>query len=86
MPVSQSHNVADSSDVVDWNVLVKEVAHRVDEDLPRASPLQRLLKLLGHESQVEALLERVSNTFAVGDGHSAGLRGLASAIVNVYCA
>jgi hypothetical protein len=60
VPVSTSHNVADARDVLEWNVLVKEVAHRVDKDLPRASPVQRLLELLGHDSQVEALLERVS--------------------------
>jgi histone H3/H4 len=60
VPVGPSHDVANARDVVGWNVLVKEVAHRVDEDLPRASPVQRLLKLLWHESQVEALLEGVS--------------------------
>jgi hypothetical protein len=48
MPVSSSHDVSNTTDVVGWNVFVKEVAHRVDEDLPRASPVQRLLKLLGH--------------------------------------
>ena len=60
VPVSPSHDVANARDVVGWNVLVKEVAHRVDEDLPRASPVQRLLELFGNESEVEALLERVS--------------------------
>jgi hypothetical protein len=58
MPVSSSHDLSNATDVVGWNVFVKEVAHRVDEDLPRTSPTQRLLKLLGHESEVEALLEK----------------------------
>lgn len=59
MPVSSSHDLSNATDAVGWNVFVKEVAHRVDEDLPRASPVQRLLKLLGHQSQVEPLLEGV---------------------------
>ena len=59
MPVSSLHDLSNATDVVGWNVFVKEVAHRVDEDLPRASPVQGLLKPFGHESQVEALLERV---------------------------
>lgn len=32
VPVSPSHNLADARDVVGGNVLVKEVAHRVDKD------------------------------------------------------
>lgn len=60
MPVSSPHHLSDAPDVVGWNAFVKEVAHRIDEDLARASPVQRLLKLLGHQSQVKALLERVS--------------------------
>jgi hypothetical protein len=59
VPVGPSHNIADTCDVVGWHVLVKEVTHRVDEDLPRPSPVQRLLQLFGHESQVEALFKRV---------------------------
>ena len=34
VPVSTSHDIADAPDVVGWNVFVKEVAHRVDENLP----------------------------------------------------
>src|SRR3970040_2177022 len=60
VPVSSSHDLSNAPDVVGWNVFVKEVAHRIDEDFPRASPVQRLLKLLGHKSQIEALLEWVS--------------------------
>jgi hypothetical protein len=43
VPASPSHNVADARDVVGWNVLVKEVAHRVDKDLPWPLAAQRLL-------------------------------------------
>src|SRR5688500_13706031 len=60
MPVSSSHDLSNATDVVGWNVFMKEVAHRVDEDLARASPVERLLKLFGHQPQVEALLEGVS--------------------------
>lgn len=60
MPVSLSHDLSNATDVVGWNAIVKEVAHRVDENLPRATPVQWLLKLFGHQSEVEALLEGVS--------------------------
>src|SRR5689334_12309190 len=60
MPMSSSHDLSNATDVVGWNVFVKEVAHRVDEDLARASPVQRLLELLGHQSQVEPMLEGMS--------------------------
>ena len=60
VPVSPSHNVTDTRDVVGGNVPVKEVAHRVDEDLPCASPMQRLLELFRNESEIEALLEGVT--------------------------
>ena len=39
MPVGSSHDVANARDVVGWNVFVKEVAHRVHENLPWSSPL-----------------------------------------------
>ena len=43
-------------DVVVGNGLVEKVAHRVDEDHPRPLPAQRLLKPLGPEPEIEALL------------------------------
>jgi hypothetical protein len=60
VPVSTSHDVADALDVVEWNVLVKKVAHRVDENLPWASPMQWLIEFFWNESKIEALLERVA--------------------------
>lgn len=57
VPVGPSHGVANASDLVGWNVLVKEVAHRVDEDLPRAPPVQRLIELFRNQSEIGALLE-----------------------------
>jgi len=60
VPVGPSHDIANACDVVGWNILVKEVAHRVDEDFPWASPMQRLIELFGNESEIEALLEWVA--------------------------
>ena len=60
MPVSSSHDLANAPDVVGWNVFVKEIAHRVDEDLPRAPPMKRLIEFFGNEPEVETLFERVS--------------------------
>jgi hypothetical protein len=62
MPVSLSHDLSNATAVVGWNVIVKEVAHRVDEDLPRAPPVQWLLELFGHQSEVEAVLEGCPGT------------------------
>lgn len=59
VPVSPSHNVADARDIARRNFLVKEIAHRVDEDLPWALPAERLLQLFGHQSQIEALFKRM---------------------------
>jgi hypothetical protein len=60
MPVGPLHDVANARDVVDRNVFVKEVAHRVDENLSRAAPVQWLIELFRNESEIETLLERVS--------------------------
>ena len=59
VPVGTPHHLANTPDVLGWNVLVEEVAHRVDEYLSRASPMQRLFELLWHESEVEPLFERM---------------------------
>jgi hypothetical protein len=60
VPVSTSHHVAAARDVLVWNVLVKEVAHRVDKNFPWTSPMQWLIEPFGNESEIEPLLERVS--------------------------
>jgi hypothetical protein len=59
VPVGTPHHLTNTPDVLSWNVLVEEVAHRVDEYLPRASPMQRLFELFWHESEVKSLLERM---------------------------
>ncbi len=60
VPMGAPHDVAHISDEIGRNRLVKEVAHRVDEDFPRSPPVQRLLKFLRDQPQIEALLEWVS--------------------------
>ncbi|HEX9783128.1 MAG TPA: DUF5131 family protein, partial [Opitutaceae bacterium] len=41
VPIRSEHHAADGLDVVVGNILVKEVAHRVDEDLSRRRPADR---------------------------------------------
>lgn len=57
MPVRLPHHFSNRSDVVRRHLLVKEIAHGVDEDLPRSPPTYRLIELFRHESQIESLLE-----------------------------
>jgi len=54
------HYLADARDVLDWNVLLEEIAHRVDKDSSRMLPTQGLLELLRHEAQIKALLKWVT--------------------------
>jgi hypothetical protein len=60
VPISTPHNVADALDVVEWNVLVKEVAHRVNKNFSWPSPVQWLIEFFWNQSKIEALLERVA--------------------------
>ena len=78
VPVSPAHDVADAPDVVGWNLFMKEVAHRVDKDLPRPSPMQRLIELLRNESKIEPLLERVPRPISEAFGEHLCVTKLAS--------
>lgn len=60
VPICPAHDVADGSKIVDGNVLVKEVTHRVDEDPPRLPPACWFVQLLRNKAEVKPLLERVS--------------------------
>ena len=62
-----------SRDVLVGNVLVEEVAHRVDEDHPRPPPAERLLEPLGPEPEVEALLVGVARHAAEPLGERLGV-------------
>ena len=65
VPVSPPRNVADARDVVGWNVLVKEVAHRIDEDLAGRAPADRLTELFRHQPQIETVFIRGLNGLGV---------------------
>ena len=60
VPVSAAHGVAHRRDVLRRHTFVEQVAHRVDEDLPRSTPRERLLQLVVDHTQVEPVFERVS--------------------------
>ena len=49
VPLRRRHDVEDALDELERHDLVEEVAHRVDEDHPRASPPQRLLETARRE-------------------------------------
>jgi len=46
MPVRFRHDIEGSADVLVRHRLVKQIAHRVDEDLPRLPPAKRKIKLI----------------------------------------
>ena len=56
MPIRPLHRVEDAPDEGAGNLLVEQIAHRVDEHAARLPPAERLLESLGPEPQVEALL------------------------------
>ena len=68
----------DPLDVVVGNVLVEQVAHRVDEDHLRRAPPQRLRELLRDEPQIEALLVRMAWHAAEPLGERLGVAVLAA--------
>jgi hypothetical protein len=59
VPVGLFHRVEHGTDVRLGNVLVKEIAHRVDEDHARPLPIERLLEALGPQGEIETSLERM---------------------------
>lgn len=70
VPVRVDHNPDDILDIRRLDLGLEMVAHAVDEDRPRARPLEWLGKLLRHEAQIESLL--VGKAFhapeALGEG------------------
>jgi hypothetical protein len=52
----RDHDLEDPTQVLDRDVFVEEVAHRVDEDRSGTPPPQRLLETLRPQPKVEALL------------------------------
>ena len=60
MPIGALHGVEYALDVLGGNILVEEIAHRIDEDELWTPPLHGLFEAFGAKGQVEARLERVS--------------------------
>ena len=56
VPVGFFHGVEYAVDEWRRNVLVEQVAHGIDEDLPRSFPCQRLFHSFRAQCQIEALL------------------------------
>jgi hypothetical protein len=77
MPVGRLHHLAHASNVVVRDVVVKKVAHGVDEDFPGTLPANWVRQLLGHEPNVEALLKWVAGNTAKALRKSFGIAVLA---------
>ena len=60
MPIGALHRVEYALNVLGGNILVEEIAHRIDEDELWTPPLHGLFEAFGAKGQVEARLERVS--------------------------
>lgn len=57
MPIGLAHDSSNRGDVGRRHVFMKQIAHRVNKDLPRSAPSQGLTKFVRHEAEIEALLE-----------------------------
>jgi hypothetical protein len=53
MPVSFVHHIKHFLNKLKRNILVKKIAHRINKDLPRLTPPQRLLKQIRMQSHIE---------------------------------
>src|SRR5579862_1390514 len=73
MPRRSLHHATDFRDVVDRDVVMKEIAHRVDEDALRQAPLERNLELFGHEAKIKSPLERMARDAAKSFRESFGI-------------
>ena len=54
MPIGALHRVEYALDVLGGNVLVEEIAHRIDEYELRMPPVYRLFEALGAKGQIKA--------------------------------
>ena len=76
--VREIHDAENVVNVFRWNPVVKEIAHRVDEDPLRLLPAKRLLQFFGDEAEVEALLKWMSLYSAEAFRKSFGVAVLAT--------
>ena len=64
MPVGGLHGVEDAVDEIGRDLLVEQVAHRIDEDPPRPFPRKRLGQPLRAPREVESVLEGMAGRAA----------------------
>jgi hypothetical protein len=77
MPVGRFHHLADAGNVVVRDIIVKKVAHGVDEDFSWTLPTKWVRQLLRHKSNIEALFKWVAGNTAKTLRKSFGIAMLA---------
>ena len=60
VPVSGFHRFENRADVCGRNIFVEKIAHSVDKDKLRASPMFRLINGLRAKGEIESTFERVT--------------------------
>lgn len=60
MPGRGFHRIEHAPNEFAWNLLVKQIAHRIHENHARGTPAERLLQTLGSKCEVKAGFERMS--------------------------
>ena len=78
VPIGALHGVEYALNVLGGNVLVEEIAHRIDEDELWTPPLHGLFEAFGAKGQIEARLERVSFDAAKTLGKALGIAMVAT--------
>jgi hypothetical protein len=73
MPVGRAHHTSDGYNVLDRDILVKQVTHGIDNDPAWPVPAEWVAKFLGREAQVEAVLERMPGNSSEALGKSLGV-------------
>ena len=78
VPIGAFHGVEYALDVLRGNVLVEEIAHRVDEDELRTPPVCGLFEAVGAKGQIKAGLERVPLDASEALGKALGIAMVAT--------
>ena len=78
MPVRALHRVEYAMDVLERNVFVEQVTHRIDEDELRVPPARRVLESFWTQSQIKASLKRMSLDIAKAFGKALGIAVVAT--------
>ena len=59
VPIRILHCIKYAMDVLSWYVLVKQIAHRIDKDELRTSPVLGFLKAFGTKCEIKTRLKRM---------------------------